>query len=152
VVSAYPNEKKLGKNVVVIGGGEFGTETGMFLANAGHRVTAITTEKQLVEPKGPHQQEVMIEAYEQMENFDYITGAIATGISKGKVTYTDSGGSKKSIQADDVVIYAGLKPKMDEALGFSGSAKRLFVIGDCGDSGGTVQKSTRSAYFAAVQI
>jgi len=76
----------------------------------------------------------------------------ATGISTGKVTYVDGKGNEQSIQADDIVVYAGLKPKKDEALKFYGSAKQFFTIGDCSEIGGNIQKSIRSAFFTASQV
>jgi NADPH-dependent 2,4-dienoyl-CoA reductase/sulfur reductase-like enzyme len=153
VVNVYGKEKELGKNVVVVGGGEFGVETGMYLAKFGHKVTMLTSEKELLRVDRVHYPEIVIDIYEQMDNFDFITEAIATSISEGKVTYKDARGSEKSIQADSVVIYAGLKPRQDEALKFSGSAKNAFFsIGDCTSKGGNVQKSIRSAFFMASQI
>ena len=106
------------KNVVIVGGGEIGAETGIFLANAGHNVTALTSGRVLMESGGPHVNQIQMDLYERMENFNYITQATTTRISSGKVTYTDAGGSEKSVRADDVVIYAGLKPRMEEAMKF----------------------------------
>jgi len=147
-----PNEKKLGKNVVVIGGGDIGTETGMFLANAGHRVTVLTSGRELMERGGPHVKEIQIDLYQRMDNFSYITQATNTRISNGMVTYTDVKGKEKYIQADSLVIYAGLRPRQDEAMKFSGSAKRFLILGDCTGKCGNVQKTIRSAFFAASQV
>ena len=87
-----------------------------------------------------------------MKNFSIITEAIPKGIAAGKVTYVDARGSEKTVRADSVVIYAGFKPKKDEALKFYGSAKQFFTIGDCSDIGGNILKCIRSAFFAASQI
>jgi hypothetical protein len=99
-----------------------------------------------------HKEEVIIGVYESMYNFNIITEVTATGISDGKVTYKDASGRKKSVQADSVVIYAGFKPRQDEAIKFSGSAGQIFIIGDCNGIGGGVQASQRSALFAASQV
>jgi NADPH-dependent 2,4-dienoyl-CoA reductase/sulfur reductase-like enzyme len=152
VVNVYGKEKELGKNVVLIGGGEIGAETGMYLARAGHNLTVLTSDKQLLSFKGPHQQDVIIGVYEKMDNFNIITEVTATGISDGKVTYKDASGKEKSAKADSVVIYAGFKPRQDEAMTFSGSAGQVFIIGDCSGIGEGVQKSQRSAFFAASQV
>ena len=48
LMSVYAREKELGKNVVIIGGGEFGVGTGIYLAAAGHRTTILTIEKELL--------------------------------------------------------------------------------------------------------
>jgi len=148
-LEVFGNEKALGKDVVVIGGDQIGAETGMYLAEKGHTVTVLTGSKELMKSEGSHQD---IDLYKDMKNFSYITEAIAKGISGGKVTYTDAEGKEKSVRADSVVIYAGLKPRQDEAMKFSGSAPRFFTIGDCYAVGGMVQACTRTAFAAASQI
>ncbi len=150
VVDVYGKEKELGKKVVFAGGGLVAVQTGMHLAENGHQVTILASGKRLMEMEGPHQG-IPRESYEDLENFSYITEVIPIHISGKKVTYTDAKGSEKSLDADSVVIYAGFKPKQDETLKFSGTADRLFIIGDC-DVVGNVQKCSRSAFAAASQI
>jgi len=147
VVNVYGNEKALGKNVVVIGIGR-GAETALHLSQCGHKVTVLTSGKVIAEMEGPHQG---ID-YQITDNFNYITEATVTGISKGKVTYKDAKGAEKSIPADDVVIFAGFKPRKTEALKFSGLADQFFIIGDCSGNGGEIRKCNRIAFAAASQI
>ena len=104
VANVYGKEKELGKNVVVIGGGEFGVETGMYLAKAGHKTTMLTSERELMHNDRLHYPEQVIDAYEHLDNFDYIMEATTTRISEGKVTYVDAKGNEKFIHADSVVI------------------------------------------------
>jgi 2,4-dienoyl-CoA reductase-like NADH-dependent reductase (Old Yellow Enzyme family)/thioredoxin reductase len=152
IIDAYSKEKSMGKNVVVIGGGEFGTDAGMHIAKAGHNVTMLTSAKELIVEDRPHYPITIIEAYKDLKNFSIITEGIATGISAGKVTYKDASGSEKSIPADSVVVYSGLKPKKDDALNFYGSAKQFFTVGDCSEKGGNIQKCIRSAFFTASEV
>jgi NADH dehydrogenase FAD-containing subunit len=74
-----------------------------------------------------------------------------TGISDGKLTYIDAKGIEKSIQADNVVISAGRKPRQDEAMKFSGVTERFFIIGDCRKAA-TLWNSIRNAFATASQI
>jgi 2,4-dienoyl-CoA reductase-like NADH-dependent reductase (Old Yellow Enzyme family)/thioredoxin reductase len=154
IISAYSNKTALGQNVVIIGGGVFGTETGICLAKDGHKVTVLTSEKQLIpeEAIGPHNMENQIDIYRHNKNFSYVLEAVTKGIYEGKVTYKDAEGSEKSIQADSIVIYSGLKPKMDEAMKFTGSAGQVLLLGDCTGKAGTLQKTIRSAFFVASQV
>lgn len=153
IVNVYSKEKELGRDVVVIGGGEYGVETGMFLAKTGHRTTMLTSGKELLPIKRVHYEEIMIDVYDHLENFSYILEAIVKGISDGKVTYVDSKGNERSIKADSVVVYAGLKARQDEAMKFYGSSsKAFFAVGDCTGKCGDVQKVVRNAYFTASQI
>jgi NADPH-dependent 2,4-dienoyl-CoA reductase/sulfur reductase-like enzyme len=151
ILDAYTNEKSMGKNVVLIGGGDFGTEAGISLAHAGHKVTALTSEKELM-TSGPHDKIAQIDMYQTMDNFSYVVKATATRISGGKVFYRDANGSEKSVTADSVVIYAGLKPRQEEALRFSDSAKQVLFLGDCTGNNGNIQRTVRSAFFMASQV
>lgn len=154
VVDAYSDMKSLGKNVVLIGAGVFGTETGICLAKDGYKVTVLTREKQMIPDEyiGPHNKANQIDIYQNHENFSYVLEATTTRISRGKVTYKDATGSEKSVRADSVVIYAGLQPRMDEAMKFSGSANQVLFLGDCTGQAGTLQKTIRSAFFMASQV
>jgi NADPH-dependent 2,4-dienoyl-CoA reductase/sulfur reductase-like enzyme len=154
IVEAYRNKASLGKKVVVIGAGVFGTETAICMAKDGHRVTVLASGKEVIpeEAIGPHNMEIQIDLYKHHENISYEMETLATGISGGTVTYRDASGKKKSVAADSVVIYAGLKPKMDEALNFNGSAGQVLLLGDCTGRGGTLQKTIRNAFFVASQV
>jgi 2,4-dienoyl-CoA reductase-like NADH-dependent reductase (Old Yellow Enzyme family)/thioredoxin reductase len=152
IIDAYSKEKSMGKNVVVIGSGEFGADAGMHIARAGHNVTMLTSAKELIVEDRPHYPITIIEAYKDLKNFSIITEGLATSISTGKVIYKDGSGSEKSIPADSVVLFSGLKPKKDEALNFYGSAKQFFTIGDCSEKGGNIQKCIRSAFFTASEV
>jgi NADPH-dependent 2,4-dienoyl-CoA reductase/sulfur reductase-like enzyme len=153
VINVYSHEKELGKNVVVIGGGEYGVETGMFLARAGHLTTMLTSSKELLPVKRVHYEEIMIDIYEHLDGFSYLLEAVPTRISGGKLFYRDAAGSEHSIKADSVVMYAGFKAKQDEALGFYDAARNaFFVVGDCTGECGNVQKAVRNAYFTVSQI
>lgn len=152
IINVYGKEKSLGKNVALIGGGEYGTETGMYLAKTGHKVTILTSEKELYRIDRIHYPEIVQQTYEHLKDFDFITEATAKNISGGKVSYVDAKGNEEFIEADSVVIYGGLKPRQDEALKFFGLTKAFFTIGDCSGKGGNVQRVIRSAFFAASQI
>jgi len=152
-LNVYENEKALGKNVVVIGGAQIGMETGMYLAEKGHKVTLLSRRKNkdLGGEAIVHYHEAFRIAWESMDNLTRITEVTTTGISKGKVTYTDGKGKPQSVKADNVVICGGMNPRQAEAMKFYGSAGRFFIFGDC-DSVGSVQTCMRSAFATASQI
>jgi NADPH-dependent 2,4-dienoyl-CoA reductase/sulfur reductase-like enzyme len=153
VLEAYENEKKLGKRVVVVGGGKYGVETGIFLAGTGHRTTVLSSARELLPIDRVHYPEIVIDTYEHLENFDFVLEAIPTRISGKKVFYNDTDGKERSLPADDVVLYAGLSPRQDEALQFLESAgNAFFTTGDCTGECGNVQKTIRNAFFTASQI
>jgi thioredoxin reductase len=154
IVDAYRKKDALGKQVVIIGAGVFGTETAICLAKDGHKVMVLASGKEMIpqEVIGPHNMENQIDLYQNHENISYELETIPTKISKGKVAYRDADGKEKSVKADSVVVFSGLKPKMDEALKFTGSAGQVLLLGDCTGNAGTVQKTIRNAYFIAAQV
>jgi len=154
ILSCYSNKKELGKNVVMIGAGRIGSEAAIGIVKDGHKVFTITGEKDLIETEciGPHN--MMNQKRILMNHPDYNCALDATvkDITGGKVTYVDSKGVEKSVQADSIVIYSGLKPRMDEAEKFIGSAGQVLLLGDCTGKNGNIQKSIRSAFFVASQV
>jgi pyruvate/2-oxoglutarate dehydrogenase complex dihydrolipoamide dehydrogenase (E3) component len=154
ILTCYSNKKALGKNVVMIGAGKIGTEAALGMAKDGHKVTVLASGKEMVEHElvGAHNMSNQEGIYKNHPNFSYVLEAMVKSIAGGKVTYADSKGAEKSIQADSIVIYSGLKPRMDEAEKFVGSADEVLMLGDCTGKNGTIQKTIRSAFFVASQV
>ncbi|MFH1032542.1 MAG: FAD-dependent oxidoreductase [Chloroflexota bacterium] len=145
----YGNEDTLTEKVVVIGGGEVGVETGMHLAEKGHKVTLLEMQDTLA-PTAPrtHFYSMFKAAWEKQPNLKCIVKARCKSITAKAVTYIDADGKEQTIEAGSVVIAAGMKPKNDLALKFTGAADRFFIIGDC-NVAGNVQKAMRSAFSTA---
>jgi 2,4-dienoyl-CoA reductase-like NADH-dependent reductase (Old Yellow Enzyme family)/thioredoxin reductase len=154
ILEAYARKEELGQNVVVIGAGKYGFELALGLAMDGHKVTNLSGESYLFEEdfRGPHNMANQEGIYPNHPNFSYALNVVVKGITGGKVTYKDSSGAEKSVQADSVVIWNGLKPRMDEAEKFLKSADEVYLAGDCTGKNGHLQKAVRSAFFAASQV
>jgi thioredoxin reductase len=157
ILEAYAKKdeiEKNGKNVVVVGAGKFGLEVGLGLLKDGHKVTLLGSGNQLVEEelRGAHNMMHQEDIYRSSPDFSYTLGVTVKDITGGKVTYTDSSGASKTIQADTIIVWSGLKPRMDEAEKFAGSADDVLLLGDCTGNGGTIQKTIRSAFFVASQV
>jgi pyruvate/2-oxoglutarate dehydrogenase complex dihydrolipoamide dehydrogenase (E3) component len=140
--------------VVVLGAGKFGVEAAAGMLKDGHKVTMITSGNELVPSRdiGPHNMKNQQKVYQNHPDFSAVLQATVKDITGGKVTYTDSTGSQNSVQADSIVIWSGLKPRMDEAEKFIGSAEDVLLLGDCTGRGGTIQKTLRSAFFVASTV
>jgi thioredoxin reductase len=152
-MEVYGREKELGKDVVFIGGGEWGVQTAMYLAEKGHNVMVLSPEQELLTLDRVHYPEYIIDTYDHMKNFDYETQVIPQRIDGKKVYYTNASGAEKSVKGDSIVIWAGLRARSGEAMTFAPSAgKAFYAVGDCTTNGGNIQKSVRSAHFAAAQI
>lgn len=142
----YGNEDTLGKNVVIVGGGEVGVETGLHLAEKGHQVTLLEMLGQLAPDATTAlgYRTTLLETCDKQQNFQYLLNARCTGIGTG-VTYIDKDGKDHTIAADSVVIAAGMKSRSDKALAFFGVTARYYLIGDCAEAG-NIQKSMRNAF------
>ena len=154
ILDVYYKKDELGKNVAVIGSGKFNIDAATGMLKDGHKVTMISNEKYLVEPEnqGPHNMRNQETIYSNHPDFSYTLEATVKSITGGKVVYTDSKGSEKSVQADTIVAWSGLKPRMDEAEKFIGSANDVLLVGDCTGTNGSIQKVMRSTFFVASQV
>jgi len=151
-VDVYGNEDSLAGDLVIIGGGEIGVETGLHLAEKGHRVILLEMLNKLAPDTAPlHYYSMLMEACNRQNNFSYILNARCTSIDNEKVTYTDAGGVMHEIKAGSVVIAAGMRPRVDHAMEFSRSGNLFYIIGDC-KKVGNVQKVMRSAFSTASMI
>ncbi|NTV91308.1 MAG: FAD-dependent oxidoreductase [Clostridiales bacterium] len=149
---AFCSHEKLGKNVVVIGGGEVGVEVGMHLAEKGHAVTVLEmTDTLAADTTLIHYRSMFEEAWESLDGFNHVLEACCSEIRESEVLYTDKEGNRKSLKADSVVISTGSKARKDEALSFYGAARRFYMIGDCKNPA-TIQHAMRSAYATASVI
>jgi 2,4-dienoyl-CoA reductase-like NADH-dependent reductase (Old Yellow Enzyme family)/thioredoxin reductase len=154
IMEAYTKKDKLKGDVVLLGAGRIGTECAIGIAKDGHKVTQISTSNDLIELDliGSHNMMNQILILQEHKNYACETNAMPKSISGGKVVFTDSDGREKSVKADSIVIFSGLKPRMDDAEKFFTAAPQVLTIGDCTGQGGTVQRAIRTAFFAASQV
>jgi 2,4-dienoyl-CoA reductase-like NADH-dependent reductase (Old Yellow Enzyme family)/thioredoxin reductase len=154
IMTCYSNKKALGENVVMIGAGKFGTEAAVGIVKDGHKITVLAPGDEMIdiEDCGPHNVGNQERIYKNHPNFKYFMNTKVTDITGGKVTYTDKDGAVQSIQADSIVFSSELKPNMDEAAKFIGSADQVLLVGDCTGTAGRIHKTIRNAYFVASEV
>lgn len=151
-IEVYGRESELGKDVVVIGGGEIGMETAMYLAENGHNVTILSRQKKFAaEADRVHYYSMFADAWAKMPNLTAIKRATTTAVEAGSVTYTDKKGESHTISCDSIVACGGMVPAQDEALAFADVVDTFIIIGD-NEGSGNVQVATRTAYAAAMRI
>jgi len=154
ILTCYSNKKALGQNVVMVGAGKIGTEAAIGIVKDGHKITVLAPGDEMIDAEdcGPHNVGNQERIYKNHPDFKYFMKTTVKGITGGKVTYTDEKGAENSIQADSIIIWSGLKPRMDEAEKFIGSADEVLLLGDCTGNGGRIHKAIRNAFFVASQV
>ena len=138
----------------MIGAGKFGTEAAVSMVLDGHKVTVLAPGEEMIDPKdvGPHNVGTQERIYKNHPDLTYHMKTTVKSITGGKVTYRDEKGAEKSIQADSIVIWSGLKPRTEDAENFIGSADEVLLVGDCKGDTDRLIKTMRSALFVASQV
>ena len=145
--SVYGKEDTLGKEVIVIGGGQVGCETALHLAKKGIKTSVIEMRDELApDASTTHRAELMIEI-DNEPNFVTITSAKCVGVTADSVTY-EKDGKQEIIKGDSVILSSGMKAKSAEADSFIGCAPEFVEIGDCVRAR-TVEQATKEAFYAA---
>ncbi len=144
VYSAFQNEEKLGRNVVVIGGSAVPAEAAIYLARAGHNVTEISRKNIVAYELNPIRERGNVNRFSCQCGVHHIRSARTIRLEKGRVFYQVADGPICAVACDDIVVCGGLAPKWDEAMAFFGSAPEFYAIGDCKENG-----SMRTAIFDA---
>lgn len=151
-IAVYGHEEELGKNIVVVGGGEIGAETGLYLAECGHHVTLLTRQDRVApDATCTHYREMFEERWLREKNFHFLTNVQIESVTDTGVIYRDKAGALCELPADNVVISGGRAADTEFALSFYGSANDFFLVGDC-KTPGNVQKCMRMAYAAATRL
>ena len=145
-------EDRLAEEIVMIGGGEIGVETALYLCELGKKVTVLEMLPELIaDAPHAHYKNMVHNYWRNQPNFHFQCGVTVTSIDPDGVNYTDWKGEQHKIACGDVLLSIGTRPLAEEAMEFAGVADKMFVIGDC-ETAANVQRAMRSAFGIAVSI
>ncbi len=144
-------EEKVGKDVIMIGGGQVGCETSLYLAEAGRNVTIVEMKDALAPDASVTLRDELIRQMGLTGKITVRTECTCEKIAPGSVTMKTKDGSEETLKADTLVLAAGMRPCMDEAERFRDCAPRFVSIGDCGHVG-NIETAMADAFAAAVNI
>ena len=147
----FGNEDKLGKKVVIIGGGQVGAETGIHLAQKGKDVTILEMQSKIAPDAWFTYKWAMDIELNERENLHCITDGRCTGVTEDSVTYLDKDGNKQALAADGVVLCVGFRPQTQAAEELILPGIPFTLIGDC-KAVGTVQQAVRGAFDIAMTL
>lgn len=149
-VGMHEKANTIGDNVVIIGGGLVGCEEGLHLASLGKKVTIVEMKKEIGrDAPYLHREAVLLEM--KKYNLEVITKVVCNEITDNGIVVTDTEGNVKNIDADTVIVAAGLKALESEAESFRDKADYFWRIGDCLKAR-KVYDAMREGYNAGIDI
>lgn len=138
--------------VAVLGGGLVGCETALHLTlDQGYagKVTLVEMTGEVAQDEMHLTRDAMVDRMK--ETMTYHVNAKCTAITPDGITFTDQDGAEHQVAADTVIVAAGMRPRLDEAMAFASCAPVWAQIGDC-VSASNVRNAVRSGFDAANQI
>ena len=148
-------KKKLGKKVVVIGGGLTGSELAYDLAAYEHKdVTVVEALPDILSAGAPVQKSVsmMLRDLLAYNNVTLKTGhKIVAVTDEGALIENVQTGEQLTLEADNVIFAIGLKPKQSMKAALMGSGIEVYEVGD-GKSVSNIRVCTNEAYEVARKL
>jgi 2,4-dienoyl-CoA reductase-like NADH-dependent reductase (Old Yellow Enzyme family)/thioredoxin reductase len=147
-IDAELHPEKLGKRIVIIGGGLVGVEAAVSFNHAGKECTIIEMKKDIAE-----------------EVNSLYRGGLMPEVQKAAKIYTDTQvkeivpqgvvcNSKKGefvVEADSIIIAAGFRSPLETVDKFCGLVPEYHILGDCKNVG-QIYHAINTAYYAALSI
>ena len=139
----------IGQKIAVLGGGDVGCETAVYLAQeAGKQVGLVEMTDTLAAASCAIPRTAITKEIEKC--VDAHTGSRCTGITEKGISYVDAQG-EHFMEADTVVLSAGMVPQKQQAEEFRMIAGEFFPIGDCVKAN-NVRTAVRTGYDSAIQL
>lgn len=127
----YGSEDAVAERTVVIGGGQVGCETALHLAHMGRKVTIVEMCDRLAPDASPTHRTELMQELEKEQNIHILTDLRCEEIKLGLVECKKTDGQACSLQADTVILAAGMRSRSSEVDLFMESAPYVCPIGDC---------------------
>jgi pyruvate/2-oxoglutarate dehydrogenase complex dihydrolipoamide dehydrogenase (E3) component len=142
-------KKKVGQEVIVVGGGSTGCEVAEFLYRKGKKVTILEMLDRIGEDIGNWNRWVVIDRLRA--NVRIETKAKVEKITKRGVHVTWAGRYPEFFEADSVVIAVGMKSTDKLAKDLQRKGVSLYKIGDCAKPG-KVKEAIASGFRAGLRV
>jgi 2,4-dienoyl-CoA reductase-like NADH-dependent reductase (Old Yellow Enzyme family)/thioredoxin reductase len=120
---------KAGQNVVIIGGGMVGCETGRYLAEQGKTVTIIEILKRMASDMFPMVRRRLMDGL-RSKKVTLLASATCEEIREGSVLVNTAEGKKETIPADTVIIAVGYKANDRLYKALEGKVPEIYCIGN----------------------
>ena len=123
-----------GKDVIIVGGGQIGCETALWLSQKNHNVTLVEELSELMQDgtSVPHMNRTMLTDLLANRRVAILTRTRVEEVASGGVNVVTSNGIKEFIPADTIVLATGMisiDHLFDSAL--SSDIPEVYAVGDC---------------------
>lgn len=144
---------KVGGRVVVAGAGLTGSETALYLAQQGKKVTLIdmlSLEK--IDASSPFADTGTLWGMLENLKVDIITEVKLESITDTAAVITDKNERRTEIPCDTIGLALGVEPRTELVSMFTDLAPDVHVIGDCHNRRGNLLNATSEGFFAAMEL
>ena len=150
-LDVYHNMDKIGRNVVLVGGGLVGSEVGLHLASHGHDVTVVEMQHMMAIETFGYYRNALLEEMDRRGIHQLLNAKCLEIRSDGITVETD--GQRKDIPANTVCFSMGLKSNTDTVDEIRAAAGDIpvKVIGDA-NKVAKVAEAVRDGHLAAMEI
>jgi 2,4-dienoyl-CoA reductase-like NADH-dependent reductase (Old Yellow Enzyme family)/NADPH-dependent 2,4-dienoyl-CoA reductase/sulfur reductase-like enzyme len=149
-MDVYYSTEKVGKSVVIVGGGLLGCETALFLTGQGRRVTIVEILDRLGDPTYVHYNTPLVEAIDNSPNIAYRLGTKCVEITSNGIV-VEKDGKIEELLTDSVVFTVGQMPEMETVESLRDCADEFYSVGDCVKPQ-RIAEATRTGFFSAMNI
>ena len=144
---------KAGAGVVIAGAGLTGSETALYLAQQGKKVTLIDAlPLEQIDSGLPRINISTLRNMLSRLGVETRTGVTLDSVTGAGVVVSDSTRQPVEIPCDTVVLSLGVVPGTDNREKYKDLAEDVFFIGDCNSSKGNLYHATTEGFFAAMEI
>lgn len=150
-MAVYDNLDKVGKKVLMVGGGLVGSEVGLHLAKRGRDVTIIEMLDEIAPESYPMHRVALL--HEMGKMLTCKTGLKVTKIAPDGVTTMNADKEEDFLPGDTVIYALGMQANREETKALKEAVKNASVheIGDC-VSARKVYDAVKEGYLAAMSI
>lgn len=139
-----------GRRVAVLGGGQVGCETAVWLAMQGHTVTVAELTDEAAADANPRHRPLLMKQLAE-SGVTVRCGLRAMAVEASGLRCISRDGAEVLLPADTVVIAAGLQSRSKTVDALRGTAPEVILIGDCVRPG-SIRAAVFRAFHAALDL
>jgi 2,4-dienoyl-CoA reductase-like NADH-dependent reductase (Old Yellow Enzyme family)/thioredoxin reductase len=144
---------KVGDRVVLAGAGLTGSETALYLAQQGKKVTLIDVlPLEEIDASYPSMNIITLRNMLSELNIDVKTEVKLEAITDTGAVIMDKNWERTEIPCDTVVLSLGVEPRREVIAMFEDLAPDVYVVGDCHNQRGNLYRAISEGFFATMEI